>query len=71
MLTSLKTIFEYNVKKYENGNHGAVNGMRPNGTVDTCSVQSIEVWTGVTYALASTMVHKVIIIQLRIIWCYF
>jgi len=59
VLTTLKTIYEFNVKKYENGSHGAVNGMRPSGTVDPCSVQSVEVWTGVTYALAATMIHKV------------
>ena len=29
---------------------GAVNGMRPDGKVDTTSMQSQEVWTGVTYA---------------------
>ena len=33
--------------------------MRPSGSVDPCSVQSVEVWTGVTYALAATMIHKV------------
>ena len=46
---------------YEGGHCGAVNGMRPDGSVDSTSVQSLEVWTGVTYALAATMLHKVIV----------
>ncbi|CAK8694587.1 unnamed protein product [Clavelina lepadiformis] len=56
--SALETIFSLNVQKYDNGRHGAVNGMRPNGVVDTSSVQSVEVWTGVTYALAATMIHR-------------
>ena len=59
VLSALKTIYDFNVMKYDRGCHGAVNGMRPNGTVDTSSVQSVEVWTGITYALAATMIHKV------------
>lgn len=48
------------------GNLGAVNGFvlnsNPNkpGTVDLTTIQSEEVWTGVTYALASTMLYEVI-----------
>jgi len=48
-----------------NGNMGAVNGFIPNadpekqGRVDTISMQSEEVWTGVTYALAATMIQEV------------
>ena len=37
---------------------GAVNGMLVGGEVDMSSIQSEEVWTGVTYALASTMVAE-------------
>ncbi|XP_078484409.1 non-lysosomal glucosylceramidase [Ciona intestinalis] len=58
VMSSLKTIFSLNVEQYDGGRHGAVNGMRPHGAVDTSSVQSDEVWTGVTYALAATMIHK-------------
>jgi len=36
---------------------GTVNGMRPNGRVDTGGVQSQEVWPGVTYSLAATMLQ--------------
>lgn len=38
---------------------GAVNGMMPDGNPDTFSVQSEEVWTGVTYALSSLMIAHV------------
>jgi uncharacterized protein (DUF608 family) len=31
--------------------------MRPNGHVDESCLQSREVWTGTTYALAATMIH--------------
>ena len=60
----LETIYEYNVMKYANGHRGAVNGMRPNGKVDTTSMQSEEVWIGVTDALASLMVYEVTIFAL-------
>ena len=61
---ALKTIYENNVMRFCGGNMGAVNGYIPNaqpnkeGRVDTTSIQSEEVWTGVTYALASTMIHE-------------
>nr|CAI5831103.1 unnamed protein product [Callosobruchus analis] len=54
---ALKTIFENNVLSFCNGNLGAVNGFL-NGSVDTVSLQSQEVWTGVTYALAATMLFE-------------
>lgn len=37
---------------------GAVNGMRPEGVPDRSSVQSDEVWIGVVYGLAATMIHE-------------
>jgi len=56
--SALKTVYDLNVMSYANGTHGAVNGMRPDGVIDMSSVQSDEVWTGVTYALAATLIHK-------------
>lgn len=38
---------------------GAVNGMRPQGVPDRSSVQSDEVWVGVVYSLAATMIQEV------------
>lgn len=63
--TALKTIYENNVMGFCKGNLGAVNGFIPNanpdkpGHVDSVTIQSEEVWTGVTYALAATMLQEV------------
>ena len=48
--SALKTIYNYNVQQFANGEMGAVNGMRPNGKVDRSGHQSQEVWTGTTFA---------------------
>ena len=37
---------------------GAVNGTRPDGSVDASSEQSAEVWVGTTYALAAFMIGR-------------
>jgi non-lysosomal glucosylceramidase len=52
---SLRTIYEYNVLKFGDGQMGAVNGMRPDGKIDESSEQSQESWTGVSYAVAALM----------------
>jgi non-lysosomal glucosylceramidase len=57
-LSALHMIYDYNVRRFGDGQMGAVNGMRPDGTVDTSSSQSQEVWTGVTYALAAAMLQR-------------
>src|SRR6185503_20124728 len=56
--SALQKIYDFNVQKFADGGMGAVNGMRPDGTVDTSSNQSQEVWTGVTYALAAAMLQR-------------
>ena len=38
---------------------GAVNGARPDGSIDITSIQSEEFWTGVTYSVAAVMIHQV------------
>ncbi|XP_075429476.1 non-lysosomal glucosylceramidase isoform X2 [Ascaphus truei] len=58
VVSALKTIFELNVQQFAGGQMGAVNGMRPDGTIDTSSVQSDEVWIGVVYGLAATMIQE-------------
>nr|XP_043634451.1 non-lysosomal glucosylceramidase-like [Erigeron canadensis] len=55
--SSLQKIFDFNVMKVKGGRMGAVNGMYPNGKVDDTCMQSREVWTGVTYGVAATMIH--------------
>eukprot|EP01113_Clastostelium_recurvatum_P049346 TRINITY_DN9127_c0_g1_i2.p1 TRINITY_DN9127_c0_g1~~TRINITY_DN9127_c0_g1_i2.p1 ORF type:complete len:741 (-),score=160.82 TRINITY_DN9127_c0_g1_i2:136-2067(-) len=56
-ISALKTVYEYNVLKFGDGGMGAVNGMRPNGKVDTTCLQSSEVWTGTSYAVAAAMLQ--------------
>jgi non-lysosomal glucosylceramidase len=55
---TLRTIYEMNVRGFGGGEMGAVNGVRPDGTVDTSSEQSPEVWVGTTYALAAFMLGR-------------
>ena len=56
--SSLKKIFDFNVKKFQCGQIGPVNGMRPDGKVDTSCLQSVEVWTGTAYGLAAAMMQE-------------
>ncbi len=56
--TALRTIHRMNVCGFEGGRMGAVNGTRPDGTVDESSEQSAEVWVGTTYALAAFMIGR-------------
>ena len=44
--------------KVKNGKRGAVNGMLPSGEPDMSSMQSREIWTGVTYGVAAAMIHE-------------
>ncbi|KAJ8755469.1 hypothetical protein K2173_019267 [Erythroxylum novogranatense] len=54
--SSLQKIYDFNVMKVCGGRIGAVNGMHPNGKVDETCMQSREIWTGVTYGVAATMI---------------
>ncbi|MQM01516.1 hypothetical protein Taro_034276 [Colocasia esculenta] len=56
--SALNKIYHYNVLMIKNGKRGAVNGMKPDGTVDRSALQSREIWSGVTYALAATMIQE-------------
>jgi non-lysosomal glucosylceramidase len=55
---TLRTIHRLNVVGFAGGRMGAVNGVRPDGTVDGSSDQSAEVWVGTTYALAALMLGR-------------
>ena len=55
---ALRTIHRLNVRGFAGGTMGAVNGMHPDGTIDTSSEQSKEVWVGTTYALAAFMLGR-------------
>lgn len=54
--STLQKVFDFNVMKIRGGRMGAVNGMHPNGKVDETCMQSREIWTGVTYGVAATMI---------------
>jgi non-lysosomal glucosylceramidase len=54
----LETIYRFNVQGFADGQMGAVNGMRPDGTPDRSNMQSLEVWTGTTYGLAAFFLHR-------------
>ncbi|KAI5068564.1 hypothetical protein GOP47_0016909 [Adiantum capillus-veneris] len=55
---ALQTVFVYNVMMMNGGKMGAVNGMNPDGTIDESCMQSREIWTGTTYAVAAAMIHE-------------
>jgi non-lysosomal glucosylceramidase len=55
--SSLNKIYNFNVIQFADGQMGAVNGMRPDGSIDKTSEQSQEVWIGTTFALAALMIH--------------
>ncbi|XP_024023556.1 non-lysosomal glucosylceramidase [Morus notabilis] len=57
-ISALEKIYNYNVLKVKDGRRGAVNGMLPDGRIDTTAMQSREIWSGVTYALAATMIQE-------------
>ncbi|XP_043279338.1 non-lysosomal glucosylceramidase [Venturia canescens] len=56
--SALRVIFHNNVIKFKDGQQGAVNGYVPGVGIDTVTVQSEEMWTGVTYGLAALMIHE-------------
>ncbi|KAI4375849.1 hypothetical protein MLD38_013669 [Melastoma candidum] len=56
--SALEKVFNFNVLKLKDGRRGAVNGMLPDGKVDMTNMQSREIWSGVTYALAATMIQE-------------
>ncbi|KAM0901697.1 hypothetical protein ACQ4PT_019812 [Festuca glaucescens] len=56
--SALEKIYSFNVMKFKDGKRGAMNGMWPDGTLDMTSMQSREIWPGVTYALAATMIQE-------------
>ncbi len=55
--SALKKVFDFNVMGYEDGRLGAMNGMRPDGGLDKTGLQSMEIWTGTTFAVAAAMLQ--------------
>jgi non-lysosomal glucosylceramidase len=58
ILTALRTVYESNVLGFGGGEMGAVNGIRPDGSIDESTEQSAESWVGTTYALAAFMIGR-------------
>jgi non-lysosomal glucosylceramidase len=58
ILTALRTVYELNVLGFGDGDMGAVNGIRPDGSIDESTEQSAESWIGTTYALAAFMIGR-------------
>ena len=56
--TSLRTVYKHNVLQFCGGKMGAVNGWVEGGGIDRSTVQSEEMWTGVSYGLASLMLAE-------------
>ncbi len=56
MISCLQTIYDTNVLRVNNGNRGAMNAMRPDGTIDARG-QGAEVWPGTSYCVAATMLY--------------
>ena len=56
--SALRTVYAANVCGFAGGAMGAVNGTRPDGSIDRSSEQSEEVWPGVTYALAASLMQR-------------
>ena len=55
--SALEKVFQVNVLGFEAGQSGAMNGMRPDGSLDHTGIQSLEVWTGTTFAVAAAMLQ--------------
>jgi len=55
--SALKKVFDFNVMGFEDGRLGAMNGMRPDGSLDRTALQSMEIWTGTTFSLAAAMLQ--------------
>lgn len=56
--SALEKVYRFNVMKFKDGKRGAVNGMKPDGSLDTSAMQSREIWSGVTYAVGAAMIQE-------------
>ncbi len=56
--SALKHVYDFNVMKLDNGAMGALNGISANGQLLKDDEQTEEVWSGVTLAVAATMLQE-------------
>jgi len=57
-ISALNKVYNTNVRKFANGQMGAVNGIGPKGKRLHSNHQIEEVWTGATFAVASHMIAE-------------
>ncbi|VDL90777.1 unnamed protein product [Schistocephalus solidus] len=55
VVSSLRSIVKLNWKSIESGKLGAVNGVLPNGALETSNMQSEEFWVAINYCLGSLL----------------
>lgn len=55
---ALEKIYDFNVLNVKGGTCGAMNGIQPDGRIDIFALQAREIWPGVTYALAASMIQE-------------
>jgi non-lysosomal glucosylceramidase len=58
ILSALRTVYASNVLGFGGGDMGAVNGIRPDGSIDESTEHSAESWIGTTYGLAAFMIGR-------------
>jgi len=57
-LSALKTVYETCFLKFHNGQFGAANGLRPDGSpVNPNDTHPLEVWTGINFGLAAFLIQ--------------
>jgi non-lysosomal glucosylceramidase len=56
--SALQHVYDFNVMKFQNGEMGAINGIGADGQLLHDNAQVEEVWTGTTFAVASTMLSE-------------
>lgn len=56
--SAMKHVYDFNVMKLKNGTMGALNGISANGDLLKDDEQTEEVWVGVTFGAASTMLNS-------------
>jgi non-lysosomal glucosylceramidase len=57
-LTALKTVYEACFLKFHNGQLGAANGLKPDGSPENPdATHPLEVWTGINFGLAAFLVQ--------------
>ena len=57
-VSALHKVYDTNVRKFANGEMGAVNGIGADGTLLASNDQVEEVWTGATFGIASHMIAE-------------